>query len=112
MANDKARQKGFEKESLAAKWLAKQGFVVVDRNFNTKGGEIDIIASKHGVTHFVEVKSGESFEPIYAITASKLRKIIATAQVYRQQKKLFAPYQIDACIVKGECVELIENITL
>jgi len=112
MTNDKSRQKGFAKESLAAEWLEKQGFKILDRNYSTKTGEIDIIAVKCGVTHFVEVKSGESFEPIYAITPSKLKKIITTAQTYRQEKKLFSPYQIDACIVKGTDIELIENITL
>lgn len=112
MKNDFARQKGFAKEQLACDWLLKNGYEIIDRNFTTKSGEIDIIATKAGVAHFVEVKSGETFEPIYAITPMKLRKIITTAQGYRQTKKLYGAYQIDACIVKGESVELIENITL
>ena len=112
MANDKARQKGFANESLAAEWLEKHGFKVSDRNYSCRFGEIDIIASKNGVLHFIEVKSGESFEPIYAITPSKLKKVVTTAQSYRQEKKHFLPYQIDACIVKGASVELIENITI
>jgi putative endonuclease len=112
MANDIARQKGFAKEQLAADWLSKNGFEILDRNYSAKSGEIDIIATKDGVTHFVEVKSGESFEPIYAITPSKLKKVITTAQQYRQSKKIYGAYQIDACIVKGENVSLIENITM
>jgi len=92
--------------------LALNGFNIIERNFTAKSGEIDIIASKGGVAHFIEVKSGTTFEPIYAITPAKLKKVIATTQHYRQAKKLYGAYQIDACIVKGESVELVENITL
>lgn len=109
---DFARQKGFAKEQVAVDWLILQGFEIIDRNFSAKSGEIDIVASKESVTHFIEVKSGTTFEPIYAITPAKLQKVITTAQVYRQNKKLYGAYQIDACIVKGKSVELVENITI
>ncbi len=110
--NDLARQKGFAKEQLACDWLVAQGFKIIDRNYYAKCGEIDIIAMRGGVLHFVEVKSGSSFEPIYAITPSKLGKIIATIHHYRKTKSSYSAYEVDACIVKGESVELIENITI
>lgn len=110
--NDLARQKGFASEQMAVDWLIVSGFVILDRNYSTKFGEIDIIATKASVTHFVEVKSGDNFEPIYAITSSKLQKIITSAKQFRQEKGLFGPYQIDACIVKNGSIELIENITI
>ena len=47
---------------------------MVERNFFSQFGEIDIIALKKGVLHFIEVKSGENFDPIYAITPSKLKR--------------------------------------
>lgn len=44
-------------EDIACKYLAKNGFVILERNFRMKFGEIDIICQKAGVIHFVEVKS-------------------------------------------------------
>src|SRR5690242_16806940 len=44
-------------ENVAAKFLMKHGFSVVERNYTKKWGEIDIIAEKRGVVYFIEVKS-------------------------------------------------------
>lgn len=44
-------------EQLAAKFLASRHFVIKDRNYRKKWGELDIIAEKDGTLHFVEVKS-------------------------------------------------------
>lgn len=46
-------------EDIAVKWLNKKGFTVIDRNYTKKWGEIDIVAEKGRVTHFIEVKSGK-----------------------------------------------------
>ena len=44
-------------EDIACKFLAKKGFLVIERNYLRKWGEIDIIAKKDGKIHFIEVKS-------------------------------------------------------
>lgn len=44
-------------EELVAKFLMKRGFTVIDRNFRRKWGELDVIATRRNVLHFVEVKS-------------------------------------------------------
>ena len=44
-------------EELVAKFLMKQGYAVKDRNFRKKWGELDVIAQKKNILHFVEVKS-------------------------------------------------------
>ncbi len=44
-------------EDIACKWLEKQGYTVVERNYLKKWGEIDIIAHKNRKLHFIEVKS-------------------------------------------------------
>ena len=44
-------------EDTACKFLVKQGFSVIERNYLKKWGEIDIIAEKSGAIHFVEVKT-------------------------------------------------------
>lgn len=48
---------GNEGEVRAAKYLESNGFEIIDRNWRTKGGEIDIIAVKNDILAFVEVKA-------------------------------------------------------
>jgi len=105
---------GNKSEDLAVKFLQEHGFLIIERNFYaSRLGEIDIIAKKDNVLHFVEVKSSrKSFEPIYNITASKLNKLIKSANYYLKQKKLDFAWCIDALIIKNGKIELIENITL
>ena len=44
-------------ENIAVKFLVKQGFSILDRNYTKKWGEIDIVAEKDSKLYFVEVKS-------------------------------------------------------
>jgi len=44
-------------ENIACEYLRRRGFVIVDRNYRKKWGELDIVASKNGIFHFVEVKT-------------------------------------------------------
>lgn len=44
-------------ENMAVKHLVKHKFKILDRNYRKKWGEIDIIAQKKNVIHFIEVKS-------------------------------------------------------
>ncbi len=107
------KDKGDYFEDKACEYLVSTGYLLVERNFFAKKlGEIDIIASKNGVHHFVEVKSGENFEAVYNITPSKLGKLKRSVEYYLQTKKLDVAYCIDAIIFAGEELEFLENITL
>ncbi len=44
-------------EDLATAFLKKNGFAVKDRNYRKKWGEIDIVALKNDLVHFIEVKT-------------------------------------------------------
>lgn len=107
------KNKGDYFEKKAAEFLKEQGFNLVETNYYAKKlGEIDIIAKKDDVYHFVEVKSGEGFEAVYNITPAKLRKLIRSVDYYLKEKKLDTAYCIDAVIFNGEELEYLENITL
>ncbi len=101
-------------EKLAIRFLVQDGFVILEHNyFARKLGELDIIASRDGVVHFIEVKSAKAdFDPIYNLTSSKLKKVINSAQYYMKSKNLNKPFVIDAIIIRGDELEFIENITL
>ncbi len=105
---------GDESESLATRFLEQEGFVILERNyFARKLGEIDIIAQKENILHFIEVKSGKTdFDPIYNVTPAKLRKVINSSHYYMKSKKLDMAFSIDALIIRYDEVEFIENVTL
>ena len=107
-----SRKKGDFAEDLACNYLTGQNYKIIERNFYSKFGEIDIIAVKYDVLHFIEVKSGENFDPIYNITPNKLQKILLSIDYFLMKKSLNMPYQIDAIIIKNSNIEFIENVTM
>ncbi|MDP2076936.1 MAG: YraN family protein [Sulfuricurvum sp.] len=107
------KAKGNIAEDRACEYLRSNGYRIIDRNVYNRFGEIDIIALKNNVLHFVEVKSGVTYESaVHNITKSKLQKLNRTLQTYLQQKRLNGDYCIDVLIVSDEGLEWIENITL
>ena len=107
-----SRQKGNIAEDKACDYLVKQGYRVIERNFYSKYGEIDIIAIKNNILYFVEVKSGESFDPSENITFNKLERIEKTLYIFLKRKNLTLPYNISAIILTNNRLEFIENITI
>lgn len=72
-------------EQIAQNLLVKSGHKIIDRNFRSRFGEIDLVAIKNGELIFVEVKTrhGSRFGmPQEAVTLSKINKIKKTAEYY------------------------------
>ncbi len=108
-----SRAKGNRAEEKAALFLYENGYEIVEKNFYSRFGEIDIIASKEGVLHFVEVKSGEDYElAIQNITPTKLSRLIKTAHVYMKKNALDVDFMFDALVVTPNKIEILENITI
>ncbi len=107
-----SRARGDIAEEKACVYIRSLGFQIIERNFTLRGGEIDIIAIKDEVLHFIEVKSGSSYDPLYNITPKKLQHVINTAHRFMQKKQLDLAFQIDAISVQDNSCKLIENITI
>ncbi len=76
---------GAEGEKRVANFLRKNGFSIVKRNFQSKYGEIDIIAENHEFILFVEVKTRKQdslVSGVEAVDAFKQRRIMLTANEY------------------------------
>lgn len=75
---------GIKGEELTAIWLNEQGFTILARNYQTRYGEIDIIACKQEVIAFIEVKTrSNTFFPIMnTVPVSKQQRLIKTAHHY------------------------------
>jgi putative endonuclease len=90
-------------EEVAAQFLERKGFKVVEMNYRKKWGEIDIVAVKDGVVRFVEVKTvsreSETYRPEELLHISKLRKVARTAALYMEAHRDDREYQIDAVTV-------------
>jgi putative endonuclease len=79
------RAQGDAAEERACRHLDRSGFTIVERNYRTKGGEIDIVARKGDVLVFVEVRSREvpGFgTPEETVTPAKRRRIVVAARQY------------------------------
>lgn len=86
-----SKQIGDKAEDVAAEWLLKRSYSVVERNWKTKYCEIDIVARRDDVWYYVEVKHrrSDSFGGgVAAISATKKRQMEFAAKIYIQQKSL------------------------
>ncbi|MCX6778787.1 MAG: YraN family protein [Candidatus Magasanikbacteria bacterium] len=107
-------------ENLAARFLISKGFKILARNFQTRYGELDLVAEREGVIHFVEVKTRtglRSGEPEEAINYFKMRRLQSAAQSFLLSRNLVdVGCQFDSVALvldlkaKKAKVRLIENI--
>ena len=94
---------GMSGEETAVKILKKHGYKVIERNYRTRQGEIDIIAQDGEYTCFVEVKfrKNDDFgDPGDFIDERKQQKIIKSAQYYAVKKGIYdTPMRFDAVLI-------------
>lgn len=86
----KHNQTGREGEDLAAGFLKKKGYKILERNFRCACGEIDCIAQGKKQIVFVEVKTRRTKEfgsGLEAVESRKQKKLILAGQYYMQSRK-------------------------
>ena len=77
-------------EDLACAALERRGYVILERRYRTRSGEIDIIARDRHVLVFVEVKTrrgGRLVTPADAVTVWKRRKLALMAADYLARRR-------------------------
>ena len=82
---------GVRGEMLAQNFLRKRGYAILEKNFRTRFGEIDLVARKDGAVVFVEVKTRRNSYfglPEEAVDWKKRRKLALTAQAFLQSQGL------------------------
>ena len=111
---------GLKAETAVAKHLQDMGYRVLDRNWRRPWGELDVVAERHGVIHFVEVKASrvrrDGFDPVVRADARKMHKVKRTGQTWLSAHR-YGPdteWQIDvAAVILGPDsaeIEFLENI--
>ncbi len=111
--------KGAWGEDAACRYLEDLGYRIVERNFRTRFGEIDIIAERGAYIVFAEVKSRKNSRFAKArefVTESKQRKILASAELWLSEHVTKLQPRFDVIEVYGEenspvtpCITLIET---
>ncbi len=95
---------GQEGEHLAGQWLEKQGFKLLERNWRTKQGEVDLIAQKGKELFFIEVKFrqtstyGSAWETLHT---QKQKRLLKASLSFLQRSPLeFTEIKMAALIIE------------
>jgi len=104
-------------EASAERFLRKRGYKIVEKNFRTRFGELDIIARDGATLVFVEVKArrGSGFgAPIEAVGYRKQSNLTMAAGLYMEERRLHdMPVRFDVVGILGEGpgakIELVQN---
>ena len=108
------REVGSSYEEIAAAYLLKEGYEILERNFRDRQGEIDLVARDGEYFVFVEVKYRKNSDrgfPQEAVTPKKQRTIRKTAIYYLFTHGLGqeTPCRFDVVAIMGEEIWLIKN---
>lgn len=117
-------------EEIATMFLMKHGVKILDRNYYTKIGELDIVGKKARTVIFYEVKTvsrenlpsnyGERHDPEENMHPGKIENVVKTAQIYLKEhfSHETPKFKIDGITVeldmenKRAKVKIIENINI
>lgn len=108
------RNVGTVYENEAVLFLQKKGYEILERNFYSRHGEIDIIAKDEQYIVFIEVKyrkKNQAGNALYAINRKKQQKILHTAKWYllREYNCLEIACRFDVLAFDGDVLTHIEN---
>ncbi|MEK3965407.1 YraN family protein [Paenibacillus sp. FSL H7-0323] len=84
------KEKGAAAENGAVQYLSSSGYMILERNWRCRTGELDIIAEREDCIVVVEVRSrsGELLQgtPEESVNARKINQVRSTTQVYLHMK--------------------------
>lgn len=84
-------ERGIEGEDIAVSALKKSRYKIIERNYRTRAGEIDIVAQEGKCLVFVEVRTRASVEygfPQETVVARKQKKLCRAARWYLQKNRI------------------------
>lgn len=108
-------------EGIAARFLVKHGYSVIERNYLRKVGEIDIICFKDDVLYFVEVKTisqnnvsreTDSRGPEDNLHADKIRRIERAIAVYLDERQVDGDWELLGIMVRLNEADKVAKVSL
>jgi putative endonuclease len=107
---------GRKAEAAARVYLEMRGFKIIEQNWRRPRAEIDIIAEKDNIAHFIEVKyraSDDQGGGLEAITPTKLKQMQRAAWFWVDESKWRGEYMLSAIELAGPdfaVISFIENV--
>ena len=109
---------GKKGEEMAAKWLEEKGYQILERNWRYHKSEVDIIAHKNQLLHFVEVKTSRSLRfgfPEQRVTRRKMQLLMKAGANYLARNRQWRRIQyniLSICLQKHQPASflLIEDV--
>lgn len=108
-----AYQRGVDAEGVAARYLEKRGFEILQHRYKTKFGEIDLIVAKGELLVFVEVKAhSDATQALYAVTEKSRRRIEQAALQFISEHTDMAEYtmRFDVIVVPETALRASDRI--
>lgn len=93
---------GKEGEDLAALYFEKEGFTILARNWRFRHKEVDLIACRNNVLHFIEVKTRTSTTfgwPEEKVSEAKMRFLMAAAEEFLESCEATMRVQFDVLAI-------------
>jgi len=94
---------GKEGEEMAAAWLLEQGFTILHRNWKHSYFELDVIAEKEDILHFIEVKTRTTDtygHPEEGVTAKKLERLMNAGEEFLNMYPVWERIQYDILSIR------------
>ena len=94
----KHNETGKAGEAFAVEYFIKQGYEILHRNWRHKRLEVDIIASRNGMLHFIEVKTKTTLKfgyPEESVDKKKIRDLINASEEFLFQNPQWQRIQFD-----------------
>ena len=102
MGSDHRQQLGIRGEQLAAEHLTRRGFEILERNYRTRWGELDIVAYDGATIAFVEVKTRVAsagrtpFESVHSRKREQVRRMASSWLSERSGRPFASVLRFDA----------------
>lgn len=101
-------------EKIARKILIEKGYEIIELNYRTKFGEIDIIAKENNILVFVEVKTrtNKNFKAIDSITRKKQETMATVANIFISKKApIYDDLEVrfDLVLIDEGNIEILKN---
>ncbi|MBI4132836.1 MAG: YraN family protein [Candidatus Sungbacteria bacterium] len=116
---EKNSEIGRKGEESAINWLVKRDFKVLSTNYRKPYGEIDIVAQKGGIIHFVEVKTSKyrhetAFSPEIRVNSKKIRNLKRICETYIRERNVSHDqgWQIDVISVILDGTDAVMDMKL
>jgi putative endonuclease len=112
-----AKTKGVDTEQLVCRYLQAKGLQLIQRNFFSRYGEIDLIMRDNDTLVFIEVRYRKNRQyggAAASVTLAKQQRIIKTALHFQQKNAIDDAIRFDVVAVEGNVskIEWIQNAFL